>query len=402
MNPDFTYTNDMIMFNNSFIYKKISLAILIFASVVILSGCESGVGGGSNSRDWPLFRGDVGFSGYTKTKIPEKPVLLWSFKSDSRTASSPVVYDNITYWSDKRGRIFGVDYDGNLVFDYSFATAVEASPMVHDSVLYIGRIDGFMSALSLTKKDTLWNFETMGQISASPNIGVINGKEAVIFGSYDNFLYCIGEQNGNEINRFESGYYINGAAALWKNYIISGGCDAWLKIIDVTTGIVTDSLILDTYIPASPAISDNHCYIADHSGNVYEIVIEGGKIASQKKVVEAKDSEGTFVSVPALSDEILYIISDDRNLYAINRHDGSIRWKYLQKGNSGESSPVVCGDKVISCSKSGIVSVLNALNGTLLWEYDTGEQITASPAVIKGRFYILTAKGTLFCFGSSS
>ena len=340
------------MFDNSFIYKKIHIAVTLFV-IVLFSGCEGRVGGG-NSRDWPLFRGDAGLSGYTKTNIPDKPVLLWSYKSDSRTSSSPVIYDNITYWSDKRGRVFGVDYDGNLCFDYSFNTAVEATPMVHDSMLYIGRIDGFMSALSLTKKDTLWTFETMGQISASPNIGVINGKEAVIFGSYDNYLYCLDKQTGEELNRFESGYYINGAAALWQNYIFSGGCDAWLKIIDVTTGIVTDSLELDTYIPASPAIWNNYCYVADHSGNVYEIVIEEGKIARQQKIVEAKDNDGTFVSVPALSDETLYIISDDRNLYAINRKDGSIRWKYLQKGNSGESSPVVCGDKVISCSKSGI------------------------------------------------
>ena len=387
------------MFDDGFFYKKICSTVVFFALITVISGCDSR-GGGSNNRDWPLFRGDAGLSGYTKTNIPEKPVLLWSYKSDSRTASSPVIYDNTTYWSDKRGRIFGVDYDGNLSFDYSFATAVEATPIVHDSVLYIGRIDGFMSALSLTKKDTLWTFETMGQISASPNIGFINGKEAVVFGSYDNYLYCIDKQNGKELNRFESGYYINGAAALWQKYIISGGCDACLKIIDVTTGAVTDSLYMDTYIPASPAISDNHCYVADHSGNVYEIVIDEGKIARQQKIVEAKDDEGTFVSVPALSDETLYIISDDRNLYAINRNDGSIRWKYLQKGNSGESSPLVCGNKIISCTKSGIVSVLNASNGTLLWEYDTGEQITACPAVIKDRFYILTVKGTLFCFGA--
>jgi outer membrane protein assembly factor BamB len=104
------------------------------------------------------------------------------------------------------------------------------------------------------------------------------------------------------------------------------------------------------------------------------------------------------VSVPALSSKTLYILSDDRHLYAINRKDGSVRWKYLQKGDSGESSPVVCNDKVISCSKNGFVSLLDAATGELLWEYDTGEQITASPAVIKGYFYILTAKGTLFCF----
>ena len=374
------------------------LFLLFFGLIGLMSGC-GGEGAGRNNRNWPLFRADAGLSGYTVTNIPEKPVLLWSYKSDSQTSSSPVVFDNTTYWCDKRGRVIGVDSDGNLSFEYSFATAVEATPMVHDSVIYIGRIDGIMSALSLIKKDTLWNFETMGQISASPNLGVMNEKEFVVFGSYDNYLYCIDKQNGSELNKFESGYYINGAAALWQNYIISGGCDALLKIIDVTTGIVSDSLELDTYIPASPAIWDNYCYIGDHSGNVYEIVLEGGKIARWQKIVDAKDDEGTFVSVPALSDKTLFVLSDDRNLYAINRRDGSIRWKYLQKGNSGESSPVVCGDKVISCSKNGIVSILNASSGELLWEYDTGEQITACPAVIEGRFYILTAKGTLFCFG---
>ena len=375
--------------------------ILLFAIIILMSGC-GGSGDGGNSRNWPLFRGDAGLSGYTEFNIHKKPALLWSYKSNSRTASSPVVYDNTTYWCDKRGRVFGVDYNGNLSFDYNFATAVEATPMIHDSVLYIGRIDGIMSALSLTQKDTLWTFETMGQISASPNIGVMHGKEFVIFGSYDNYLYCIDKQNGNELNKFESGYYINGAAALWQNYIISGGCDAWLKIIDVTTGIVSDSLELDTYIPASPAIWDNHCYIADHSGNVYELELNKGKIVRWQKAVEAKDNDGTFVSVPALSGKTLFILSDDRNLYAIDRRDGSLRWKYLQKGNSGESSPVVCGDKVISCSKSGIVSILNSSNGELLWEFDTGEQIIACPAVISGRFYILTEKGTLFCFGEKS
>jgi outer membrane protein assembly factor BamB len=271
--------------------------------------------------------------------------------------------------------------------------------MIHDSTLYIGRIDGFMSALSLVTGDTLWNFETFGQISASPNTGMFRGKPSVVFGSYDNYLYCIDEQTGRELDRFESGYYINGAVALWQDHFISGGCDAWLRIINGATGQPSDSLELDTYIPASPAIDGEYCYIADHSGNVYEIVIREGKIARSKKMVEATDDNGTFVSVPALSARTLFILSDDRNLYAIDRRTGHIQWKYLQKGPSGESSPLVCNDKVISCTGNGIVSIMNAANGALLWEYDTGEPITACPAVIKGRFYILTAKGTLFCFG---
>jgi outer membrane protein assembly factor BamB len=351
------------------------------------------------SGDWKIFRGDAGLRGYSSAKFSEKPQLLWTYKSESRTSSSPVIYNRTVYWSDKRGKIFGVDFHGEKVFEYDFATAVEASPMISDSTLYIGRIDGFLSALSLSLKDTLWNFETLGQISASPNTGIFEGREAVVFGSYDNCLYCIDKATGELINNFESGYYINGAVAVMQHYFISGGCDAWLKVIDGENGAVTDSLLLDAYIPASPAIDGKNGYIADHSGNVYAFEIERGKIVNARKIVAATESDGSFVSVPALSKSTLYILSDDRNLYAIDRKTGEIRWKYLQKGNSGESSPLVCRDKVISCSRTGIVSVLDADDGKLLFEYDTGEQITASPAVSGACFYILTTKGTLFCFG---
>jgi outer membrane protein assembly factor BamB len=360
---------------------------------------KTGGGSAGSGDDWCIFRGDPGLSGYSKMKLPDNLQLLWTHKSDSRTSSSPIIYNGTVYWIDKRGKIFGVNTAGELTFTYDFATAVEASPMISDSTLYIGRIDGFMSALSLTSKDTLWNFETWGQISASPNIGVFEGREAVIFGSYDNFLYCLDKKTGELINSFESGYYINGAVSVTDNYFVSGGCDAWLKVIDGETGTTTDSLELETYIPASPAIVGNDCYIADHSGNIYAMTLNKGKISDFRKMIAATDDSGTFVSVPAVSSTTLYIISDDRHLYAIDRKTGEIRWKYLQKGGSGESSPLVCRDKVISCTKSGVVSALSADRGELLTEYDTGEQITASPAVSGGRFYILTAKGTLFCFG---
>jgi outer membrane protein assembly factor BamB len=259
-----------------------------------------------------------------------------------------------------------------------------------------------LSAISLTTQNIIWNFETFGQIVASPNRISFDGKEAVIVGSYDNYLYCIDSRTGKKINRFESGYYINGAVAQSNNYLVYGGCDGWIRVIDCISGIQTDSLDVEIYIPASPAISNDWCYIADHSGNVYEIKLDKGNIVSSKKMVESQDKNSNFVSVPAVSDKMVYIVSDDRHIYAINRKDGSIAWKYLLKGNTGESSPVICKNKVLVCTKTGIVSIHDAKTGALLWEYDTGEQIIASPAVIDGYFYVLTFKGTLFCFGKTS
>jgi outer membrane protein assembly factor BamB len=387
-------------------YNPVNLAHLVKISVqtvfilILLSSCTNKADKGDNSGgNWSIFRGNTSLSAYTNVALPDNPVLLWTFKSDAYTESSPVVYNRVAYWSNRRGRIFGINIEGEQVFDYAMETAVKAIPMIHDSVLYIGRIDGILAAISLTKQDTLWTFETWGQVSASPNRISFDGREAIIFGSYDNYLYCVDSRDGKEINRFESGYYINGAVAQSKNYIVYGGCDGWVRVVDCVSGVQTDSLDVGTYIPASPAISGNYCYIADNSGNIYELKLDKGKIVSHKKIVESKDENRNFVSVPAVSDKMVYIVSDDRHIYAINRKDGAIAWKYLLKGNTGESSPVICKDKLIVCTRSGIISIHDAKKGDLLWEYDTGEQIIASPAVINGYFYVLTFRGTLFCFG---
>lgn len=380
--------------------KQLQYILLAFMLTACHTSSDPPVNTGT--MDWKLFRGDLGLSGCTDTPLPDDPELKWTYKGENRTVSSPIIDNGTTYWCDKRGRVKGVDINGKLAFEYDLNTAVEATPTIYDSVLYVGRIDGFMTAISLAGKDTLWNYETMGQISAAPNLLKYGDRKAIVFGSYDNYLYCLDAKNGEELNRFESGYYLNGAAGLWKGHVIFGGCDAWVRIIDCKTGLQTDSIELEAYVPASPAIMGDYCYIGDYSGNIYKLMLENGKIVRHKKIVSENSENGSFVSVPAISSDAFYFFSGDRNLHAISRINGKLNWKYMLNGNTGESSPVICDNKIIVCTKTGIVSILDAENGKLLWEYDTGEQIVGSPAVIKDHFMILTAKGTLFCFGKKT
>ncbi|KAA6313312.1 hypothetical protein EZS27_035898, partial [termite gut metagenome] len=49
----------------------------------------------NNGQNWLLFRGDTEFSGYADVKLSPKPVLLWNYKSEARTASSQMVRQRI-------------------------------------------------------------------------------------------------------------------------------------------------------------------------------------------------------------------------------------------------------------------------------------------------------------------
>ena len=130
------------------------------------------------------------------------------------------MYNEPAYWCDRVGQLYGVGPDGTRQFDFQLNSSVEATPYISDSILYIGSIDGNMNAISLATADLLWQYETLRQIPASPNQYIIIKYKILVFLSYDNNMYCIHSLNGIELNAFESGYYLNGAAALSDLFII--------------------------------------------------------------------------------------------------------------------------------------------------------------------------------------
>jgi outer membrane protein assembly factor BamB/ferredoxin len=379
--------------------KKNSIGLLLYSIFLfsffplLLFSC-SDKGSSNTSSSWRHFRADASMSGYTKNALPENPKLLWSYKARTRTVASPVVDNGVVYWGDKQGNIRGVNAAGDSCFLYRYGASMDSNPLIENGVIYTGRNDGRMCALSIADCDTLWTFGTWGQISGAPNL--IGNK--LVFGSYDNFVYSVDAASGKELARFESGYYINGSVSCWNGYALYGGCDGWLRMVDVTENIEVAAVELKNYIPASTAIWDNMAYVCDFAGNLYEFRLGNGSMTLERTIYEA-DSEGQSTAMPAVSSNMVCCIDGDGYLRAFNRASGKEMWNTLLVGKPGESSPLICRNKIIVCSKSGQIAILDTATGKLLWEYDAGEQIVGSPAVVKGRFYVLTTRGTLLCFG---
>lgn len=374
-------------------------------SICLLTACvgtKEFLGDHAGVQDWTIFRGSPSLCGYTDCALPDVPQVLWSVTTQTRTVASPIVFNSVVYVLSRKGELRGYTTDGDSCFEYDLKTPVEASFIAMDTTLYIGRIDGFVTALDCSDKGktkNLWEFETLGQISGSPNLV----GDQLLVGSYDGSMYTLQAKTGKRTGQFETGYYINGTAAVWKHYMMFGGCDSWVRVVDVSTGKMTDSLELDTYVPASPAILDGVACACDYNGNVYEMTLEGGKISSHRKLLASSaDNEGQdggVVSMPTLTRTNVYILSGDRHISCIERTSGKVRWKKMLRGVTGECSPLVAQDRVIVCTKDGHVSILDSEDGTELWHYEAGEPIIASPAIIGDRFFILTSRGTLLCFG---
>jgi outer membrane protein assembly factor BamB len=97
---------------------------------------------------------------------------------------------------------------------------------------------------------------------------------------------------------------------------------------------------------------------------------------------------------PAVANGVVYVGSEDENVYALNASTGAKLWSFAT-GNFFISSPTVANGVVYVGTDDGNLYALNATTGAKVWSYTTGGTVE-SPAVANGVVYIvLTTVPTL-------
>jgi outer membrane protein assembly factor BamB len=110
---------------------------------------------------------------------------------------------------------------------------------------------------------------------------------------------------------------------------------------------------------------------------------------------------GGVESSPAVASGLVYVGSDDDNVYCLNATTGSLLWNYTT-GGSVESSPAVASGLVYVGSSDRITYCLNATTGAFVWSYKTGFFVGSSPAVVNGVVYVKSNDDNIYAFGPSS
>ena len=138
-----------------------------------------------------------------------------------------------------------------------------------------------------------------------------------------------------------------------------------------------------------------------HTGcNPYEFILSPATVGNL--VLKWKYTTGRDVdSSPAVANGVVYVGSDDNNVYALNASTGALLWKYTT-GNQVDSSPAVANGVVYVGSEDGNVYALNASTGALLWKYTTGGQVDSSPAVANGVVYVGSDDNNVYALNAST
>ncbi len=353
----------------------------------------------SEQADWPVFRGGQAFAGVSTTQIPNKPTLIWTFKTGDSVLSSAVIADGVVFAGSMDEHLYAIRLtDGKEIWKYKAADSIEAPPFVCGDVIYVSDMSGVLYALNAEKGDVQWSYSTGKKITGSANgITDTQGRASrIVVGSHDKQLHCVDAATGKKIWIYETENYINGSPAILNNQIVFGGCDAYLHVVGFD-GRKIATIKTGSYIAGSAALVNGQAFVGNYGNQLLCADIENESIEWR---FGDEDEGSPFFSSPAVTRNRVIAGSRDNKIYCVNATTGKGIWSFATR-DQVDSSPVICGDRVIAASCDSRIYILSLNDGKMLWSYQTGGEIKASPAVASGMIVIGSDDGMIYAFGDT-
>jgi len=351
-----------------------------------------------NTADtWPLFRGDAQGRAVAATTLPDKPELLWKkeFKGAAFEGTA-VIADGILYIgtnnSDASGDFYALELAGGAEkWKFHTEAGFSSAAGLRDGKIYVGNFEGRCFCLDAAGKQ-LWSFDAKATVHGGPNFY----RDKALFTSEDGALYCLNTADGSKVWEYKIDQPLYCAPTVVENRVFLGGCDSAFHVVDLDTGKAIAVQDIGVQTGNAPSVLGDRAYFGTLGAGVLGIDWRKPEIAWTYTAGRRKQE---YKSSAALSDGLVILGCNDRQLRGIHMDDGKEAWTFAAKGNI-ESSPVVVGARAFVGSSDGRLYAVDVKTGESSWDYDAGSDIVASPAVASGRLVIGDIDGHLYCFGA--
>ena len=354
-------------------------------------------------QEWLHSRGDISMTGRSPVSIQSPLKLAWQMSlmekpkgSNEMLVSGAIVRDDRIYVGTKDGFFHCLELEtGKEIWKAEALGAFDGAAAYVEDMVVAGCQDGFVYAWKAVDGKEVWKFESDAEIHAAANVwqNPDTGAWKVLIGSYDYQVYCLDAKTGKKDWAAETGYYINGGAAISEGKVVFGGCDSVLHVHDLKNGEEVRQIDVGSYIGNNVSIADGVIYVSHYGNLVQAFSMEDGM-----EIWQFGERAFEYFAAPAIASKVILVGGRDKRFHCLDRVTGEQAWEFRARDRI-DSSAVVCNDEtVIFGSDDGYLYQLAVADGKELWSYEIGAPVKAPPAVA-GKWVIVGADdGSLYAF----
>lgn len=288
---------------------------------------------------------------------------LWSFRTEAPIYGSPAVAtvngQDRVYVGSTDGYLYCVQAsDGSLIWKKNLGNSIFSSPVVIEesgtSIVLCGSHDGRLYALSAVDGTDFWTdpFPTGNYIFASPAFDPQTGY--VFIPSYDGILYAINAADGKEVWRQFVGP-TRATPAVYDGIVYTAHTSSFLNAFEVETGHPRGSISLGLGIASSPAVVDFNGEPLVIGASLQSRILRAVRHVNNKtsflELWQKTFDEGIYSS-PAVANGIVYVGTNDSNLYALDLSTGDVL-QTITFGKTVQVSPAIVGNTLLAAAGGG-------------------------------------------------
>jgi outer membrane protein assembly factor BamB len=379
--------------------QNIHIVLGILLAFLWMFGFES-----LDGADWAVGRGNPSSTAVAPGSLPEKPEVLWEFKTESDKSgfeATPVIADGKVFIGDFDGAMHAIDLQsGKEIWSKKTKDGFLTSAAVHQNKVVIGDFGGQVFCFDTASGKEIWSREIDQQVASGGNFF----GEDILLTSESGSMHALNLVTGEPKWSYATGDQLKSSPTIWKTFSLLGGCDGRLHKVDLVAGkSVGDGFALGGPTLSTPSVVGNLAIVPTQPGVVLAIDVETEKeVWNFSDQAIASDIRSSPASLGKIEGDavtgIAVITTRNRRVVGLDLKSGKLLWESVLKKRT-DGSPVICDGRAWVCSADGMVYAFDLLTGAEKWSYQLAGQIIASPAIADGRLIIATEKGSLFCFG---
>ena len=178
---------------------------------------------------------------------------------------------------------------------------------------------------------------------------------------------------------------------IYNNTVYFGCLDSVFYAITLETGRLQWKYKTNGSIRSTAAVHEGRAYFNSGDGKLYCLDLTGQLIWSfAARFDKQYDFADYFQSSPVISGDAIFFGCGDGYIYALNLSDGSLKWEF-KTGDVVHATPAIDGNSLYTGSFDGFVYALSVSDGTLLWKFKTAGhryfpkgEVQGSPVVANG------------------
>jgi outer membrane protein assembly factor BamB len=190
--------------------------------------------------------------------------------------------------------------------------------------VFVGDDLGVLSCFALNDGKLLWQFAAKSRILGTPAVG----KNVVVFGSTDHNVYGVKTDNGELIWKIETGAAVIGAVTIENNLAFIGSSDHVFRCIDIKKGrVVWQYNEIAGYVETRPLIYDNKVIFGAWDSYMYALNKRNGKLEWKWNNGNARMHFSPAAVWPTAAHSKVFFSAPDRVLTALNAKSGKVVWR---------------------------------------------------------------------------